>query len=141
MLPAMKRLGLLLLVGCSKTTTTLPDDFAGSYTHTSTQQFGLIQQETTDELTVSSTGMSEKSGDPMKMKGAVQLQGPGTLSMGTGEATSDLFTEVTCTAPTKCRFKTKQKCEGDIEKGADGALTIIANGACTDWSGSWKRDH
>jgi hypothetical protein len=58
--------------------------------------------------------------------------------MGTGEATSDLFTEVTC-AGTSCRFKTKGHCEGTIDKNADASLTVIASGACSDWSGSWKR--
>lgn len=60
------------------------------------------------------------------------------LSMGTADSTSDIFTEVTC-AGANCRFKTKQKCDGSIDKNADGSLTVIANGACTDWSGSWKR--
>jgi hypothetical protein len=63
------------LVACTKASTTLPQDFAGSYTHTTTTQFGIIQQDIVDELTVSTSGISVKSSDPMKMKGGIQMGG------------------------------------------------------------------
>ncbi len=129
-----------LLTACQKPMTTIPQDFAGSYTHTTTTQLGgLLQQQNIEELTVTTAGMSVKSSDPMKMGGDIQMGAgsPLSLSMGSGAATSDLFTEVTCSGAVNCRFKTKQRCEGSISKNPDGSLTVIATQACTEWSGSW----
>lgn len=133
-------LGVVALA-CSKPSTTLPQDFAGSYTHTTTTQFGPIQQDVVIELTVSTSGMSVRSTDtPMKLQGGLEMPmggNPMNVSMGTRQNTSDIFTEVSCSGAS-CRFKTKQRCEGSIDKNPDGSLTVIANGLCTDWSGSWK---
>ncbi len=133
-----------VLAACTKASTTLPQEFAGAYTHTTTTQFGPISQDTVVELTVSTSGMSVRAPESAlmpKLQGGIQMPlggNPMNLSMGANETTSDIFTEVTCTA-SNCRFKTKLRCDGSIDKNADGSLTVIANGVCSDWSGSWKR--
>jgi hypothetical protein len=88
----------------------------------------------TDELTVTSTGMAHTSSNPMSMHSSIEPLG---LTMNMDGATSDLFKSTDCHGAT-CRFTTKKKCEGSIEKLATGDVRIVAAGACQDWSGTWS---
>ncbi len=154
----VKRLGLvaLLAAGCHHAHA-LPADLTGTYTAAgaaakTTMQGGTLpampgmpqdlqlpdmDMSTSlggpDVLTVTSTGISMKSGDMMH---APQIK-VGPITAGGGANTSDLFDSVDCSSKTTCTFQTKGHCEGSIEKDAKGALKIIATGTCSDWAGTW----
>ncbi len=94
-------------------------------------------QTSTEELTVTTTGIAHTSTNPMNMHSTIEPLG---ISMGIGGATSDLFKSTDCSGTT-CKFATKKNCEGSIEKLASGDVRVVASGSCQDWSGTWSAKH
>lgn len=86
------------------------------------------------ELTITKAGMSATG---QFGQGSVSLNPLGGR-VGMGGPTSDLFKRVSCSGRT-CAFTTKEGCEGSFTKTESGDMDVVANGACSGFSGHWRR--
>lgn len=135
--------GCLALVGCQRNDS-LPSELTGSFEQRVVAEpvgspieavaamAGALTHPRARELTLSTRGASSRSTSIMPSFG-IQA---GPLRVGTDEARADMFESVRCSSGA-CSFETKGGCEGSIEKNAQGALVVVAAGACREWSGTW----